>query len=297
MGRAQILVVEDEAVVAMDLQSRLEDLGYSVIALIRSGEEAVQTACEMHPDLILMDINLHGDMDGITAAACIQERNPTPVVYMTAHGDMETLQRAIMTEPLGYIIKPIDEQKLRAAIEVALNKQHMVVAREAAQREHAKEAEMERTVDLAQRHRELSALNAAFQLAWTCSDYAECLLESNGNGDLAKAMSLLEESLVSSALGMRPLMERVAAITEQAEALTDRAPAYPDGLTQREVEVLQLICGGKTDREIAKELFISFRTVGNHVRSILKKTTAANRTEAATYAVRNGLSSDPSDVD
>ena len=163
MDCAQILVVEDEAVVAMDIQAKLEDLGYSVIALIRSGEEAVQTACEMRPDLILMDIHLQGDMDGISAAACIQERNPTPVVYMTALGDEETLHRAKMTGPLGYIIKPFDEKDLRAAIEVALNKHHMVETREAAQREHAKEAVRDRTVELAQRHRELSALNNAFQ--------------------------------------------------------------------------------------------------------------------------------------
>ena len=91
MDRTQVLVVEDEAVVAMDIQSKLEDMGYSVMALIRSGEEAVQTACEMRPDLILMDISLRGDMDGISAAALIQECNPTPLVYMTAHGDPETL--------------------------------------------------------------------------------------------------------------------------------------------------------------------------------------------------------------
>ena len=163
MDRAQVLIVEDDAVVAMDIQLRLEDLGYSVIAIIRSGEEAVQAACEMRPDLILMDISLQGGMDGISAAACIQECNPTPVVYMTAHGDKDTLHRAKMTEPLGYIIKPFNEQDLRAAIEVALNKHHMVATREAAQREHAKEAVRERTVELAERHRELASLNTAFQ--------------------------------------------------------------------------------------------------------------------------------------
>ena len=74
-----------------------------------------------------------------------------------------------------------------------------------------------------------------------------------------------------------------------AASLPARAPAYPDGLTQREVEVLQLIAAGKTDREIADELFISVRTVGYHVGNILNKTTSSNRTEAATYAGRNGL--------
>ena len=163
MDRTQVLVVEDEAIVAMDIQSKLEDLGYSVIALIRTGEEAVRTTRELRPDLILMDINLLGDMDGISAAASIQACTPTPLVFMTAHGDEETLRRAKLAEPLGYIIKPFDEQDLRAAVEVALNKHHMVATREAAQREHAQEAVRERTVELAQRHRELAALNTAFQ--------------------------------------------------------------------------------------------------------------------------------------
>ncbi|MCH8988136.1 MAG: AAA family ATPase [Chloroflexi bacterium] len=128
------------------------------------------------------------------------------------------------------------------------------------------------------------------ELAWSCSDYAECLLERKNEGDQARAMTLLAESqAISSDIGMRPLMERVAAILERAEARPAPAPAFPDGLTRREVEVLQLICGGKTDREIGEELFISVKTVGNHVSNILNKTGAVNRTEAASYATRNGL--------
>ena len=100
MARAQVLVVEDEAVVAMDIQTKLEDLGYSVLALIRSGEEAVESAHEMRPDLILMDISLHGEMYGISAAASIQQYKPNPLVFMTAHGDKDTLHRAKMTGPL-----------------------------------------------------------------------------------------------------------------------------------------------------------------------------------------------------
>ncbi len=88
---------------------------------------------------------------------------------------------------------------------------------------------------------------------------------------------------------MRPLVERVAALQERAASQPVRTPAYPDGLSQREVEVLRLIAAGKTDREIADELVISSRTVNNHVRSILNKTAVANRTEAATYAALHGL--------
>ena len=128
------------------------------------------------------------------------------------------------------------------------------------------------------------------ELAWTCHDYANMLIQRSAEGDRAKAMSLLDESLaISSELGMRPLVERVKVLQENAETQPVRTPAYPDGLTQREVEVLQLISGGKTDREIGEELFISVKTVGNHVSNILNKTNTANRTEAATYAARHGI--------
>ena len=128
------------------------------------------------------------------------------------------------------------------------------------------------------------------ELAWTCYDYTDMLLERNAEGDRTKAMALLVESLaISTELGMRPLMERVNALQEQAEAQPARAPTYPDGITAREIEVLLLICAGKTDREIGEDLFISVNTVGNHVRSILNKTDSANRAEAATYAGRHGL--------
>ncbi len=88
---------------------------------------------------------------------------------------------------------------------------------------------------------------------------------------------------------MRPLMERVNALKDDSAVRPTRAPGYPDGLTGREVEVLGLIVAGKTDREIAQELFISARTVGGHISNILNKTNAANRTEAAAYATRRGL--------
>ena len=128
------------------------------------------------------------------------------------------------------------------------------------------------------------------ELAWTCCDYADTLLERNGRDDHTRAVALLDESLtIASELGMRPLMERVVALHERSESQPAKAPTYPDGLTQREVEVLRLIAVGKTDREIADELVISSRTVNNHVRSILNKTAVANRTEAATYAALHGL--------
>lgn len=127
--------------------------------------------------------------------------------------------------------------------------------------------------------------------AWTCHDYGEALLERDGQGDRTKAITLLDEaSAISTELGMRPLMARVAILQEQTQSRP--APAYPDGLTQREVGVLRLVCSGKTDREIGEELFISVKTVGNHVSNILNKTNTANRTEAASYAALHGIGAD-----
>ena len=128
------------------------------------------------------------------------------------------------------------------------------------------------------------------ELAWTCHDYAEMLLQSNGSGSDDLAKSLLTESLeISTQLGMRPLMQRVAALQEQAASQPAKPPTYPDGLTQREVEVLRLVAAGKSNPEIGKELFNSPRTVTTHVSNILNKINAANRAEATGYAVREGL--------
>jgi DNA-binding NarL/FixJ family response regulator len=100
----------------------------------------------------------------------------------------------------------------------------------------------------------------------------------------------LDESLsIATELGMKPLMERVMALQQKAAAQPDSAPAYPDGLTHREVEVLRLVAAGKSNREIAEELTVSLKTVARHVSNIFAKTSAANRTEAAAYAVRHKL--------
>jgi ATP/maltotriose-dependent transcriptional regulator MalT len=128
------------------------------------------------------------------------------------------------------------------------------------------------------------------ELAWTCHDYAEALLQRSRAEDRAKTISLLDEALtISRELGMRPLMERVAARLDGLAAGSPPAPAYPDGLTQREVEVLRLIAQGRSNPEIAQELVVSIRTVTTHVSNIFSKINAANRAEAATYAIRHGL--------
>ncbi|MCL4298907.1 MAG: response regulator [Anaerolineae bacterium] len=115
-----IMVVEDEKIIANDISYSLETLGYHVVATVAYGEDAVPRALELRPDLILMDIRLKGKMDGISAARQIQAQLDIPVVYLTAMADEQTLQRAKVTEPFGYLLKPFDEQELRITIEIAL---------------------------------------------------------------------------------------------------------------------------------------------------------------------------------
>ena len=119
---ARILVVEDEPVVALDLRTRLTRMGYIVAETVARGEDAVALAGTLSPNLILMDIRLRGGMDGISAAEEIRKRYGLPVIYLTAHADQATVDRARITEPFGYILKPFDERELRTVIEMALYK-------------------------------------------------------------------------------------------------------------------------------------------------------------------------------
>lgn len=122
---ARVLVIEDEAVVAIDVCHRLRRLGYVVAGQADTGEEALRLAGELAPDLMLMDIMLAGQMDGIDAAAAIRDRYGVPVVFLTAHSDRATLRRAGAAGPYGYLIKPFEERELQSALEIALYKSRM----------------------------------------------------------------------------------------------------------------------------------------------------------------------------
>jgi signal transduction histidine kinase len=127
MSPIKILVVEDEIIVAEDIAGRLKRMGYAVTATVPSGEEAIAKVAENPPDLVLMDIVLKGDMDGITAAEKIRINTNVPTVFLTAYADEKTLQRAKLTDPFGYIVKPFQQQDLRVTIEIALHRREIEV--------------------------------------------------------------------------------------------------------------------------------------------------------------------------
>jgi CheY-like chemotaxis protein len=119
------LIVEDEALIAEELRERLSRLGITVIATVSSGEEGVEIATKEQPDLVLMDIRLSGAKDGVQAAKEILQQVDIPIVYLTAHSDRLTVERAKSTEHDGFILKPFLRSELQSTIEVALQRHAM----------------------------------------------------------------------------------------------------------------------------------------------------------------------------
>lgn len=125
MSEGRILIVEDEHIVAMGIKRMLKNLGYTLAGVASSGEDAVNKAESTFPDLVLMDIMLKGNKNGIEAAQEIKARFGIPVVYLTACSESKIVERAWKTGPLGYIVKPFDEKDLKKSIDVALCRQRM----------------------------------------------------------------------------------------------------------------------------------------------------------------------------
>lgn len=120
--RHRVFIVEDEAVIAEELRIRLRRMGLEVVGSVCSAEEAIESVAQTAPDLVLMDIQLEGAMDGIEGAATIRERYGVPAVFLSAYSDDATIERAKRTDPFGYVLKPFNERDLRIAIEIALHK-------------------------------------------------------------------------------------------------------------------------------------------------------------------------------
>ncbi|TAG91401.1 MAG: hybrid sensor histidine kinase/response regulator [Oscillatoriales cyanobacterium] len=158
MNPTKVLVVEDEVIVAQDIAGRLKKLGYIVTATVASGEEAIEKAAENRPDIVLMDIVLKGEMDGVAAAQQIRTKVNVPTVFLTAYADETTLERAKITNPFGYIIKPFQQQDLRVAIEIALQRHEIETKMQQALK--ASEAAREAFEEKAQRQNQYLSMAA-----------------------------------------------------------------------------------------------------------------------------------------
>jgi DNA-binding response OmpR family regulator len=116
------LIVEDETLIAEELKERLSHLGFSIIAAVDTADEGIAIATREHPDLVLMDIRLKGEKDGVQAAKEIHEKVDVPIVYLTAHSDRRTLERVQETDYDGFLLKPFQRRELQSTIEVAMKR-------------------------------------------------------------------------------------------------------------------------------------------------------------------------------
>jgi len=155
---ARIMIVEDERILALDLAETLDELGYTVAGTASRGEEAIELARRLDPQLILMDVRLEGDIDGITAAETIRDEHDVPVVFLTAHADDDTLQRATSTDASAYLVKPFKPPDLRCVIEIALHK-HAADMRLRENERWLEQTLQHRTAALEAANRELEAFN------------------------------------------------------------------------------------------------------------------------------------------
>lgn len=160
-----ILIVEDEGIVAQDLMEALTRLGYRICGVASEGAQAVAMALQMQPELVVMDVSLRGDIDGIQAARMMQEHAYVPVIFLTGHRDSETLRRAVLTGPLGYLIKPFHEDELRCAIEVAIHKHRAELAVREREEELRRSAELLQNLTLIDELTQLRNRRGFFELA------------------------------------------------------------------------------------------------------------------------------------
>lgn len=218
----KILIVEDEPVVAFDLAQKLRSFGFEVCDCTDGGEDAVMLARSLRPDLVLMDIRLRGEIDGIEAARLIRQDSDIPVVYLTAHGDGATLERAAVTEPLGYLVKPFEKATLESTIRMALYKreserkqrENEVLLREQAEQlaeQLARTREAEQA--LARSNKALKEFTAmvTHDLRSPLSGVlfaAEFLAETLGSAELAQSNQTLE-TIIQSLRRMIALVEEL----------------------------------------------------------------------------------------
>jgi signal transduction histidine kinase len=244
MSPIKVLVVEDEAIVAEDIASCLEKMGYSIVDIVATGEEAIAAATSLRPDLVLMDIMLQGDLDGVEATQQIRENLKLPVVYLTANADEHTLERAKITSPFGYILKPFKDKELRATIEIALSRhqsemevQKALIAAETLRREAEASSDMKTQFLSMATHEFRTPLSVIGVAAELLQNYSDRMPESQ------KQQSI--QRIQAASQSMNDLLEDVLTLgqVESGNLNLALAPLEVVAFCQELVEMVQLGAG------------------------------------------------------
>ncbi len=216
---AAIVIVEDEFIVALDIQRYLERNGYSVKGILPSGEEFLDRVEDLKPDLVLMDIKLQGKLDGVETAALLADRWAVPVILLTAYADEPTLARAKITQPFGYLLKPFNEQELRTSIEIALYRSMM----------EKRLRESERLLRQAQKMEAVGRLAGGI-----AHDFNNILTAILGYANLLGEEVHGNPKLQDDVEGVKKAVKRAEALTRQLLAFSRRQPMEPKVIQPRE---------------------------------------------------------------
>jgi len=228
MAIARILIVEDEILIARKIESSLCQLGYEVVGIASDAEVAIQKTTESYPDLVLMDIVIQGDRDGVTVAQQLRDRFQIPVIYLTAYADEETLQRAKLTQPLGYILKPFNRRDLRVAIEIALSRHQIEVDLQNRQIDHQASSGAESNHPVPLRLEHLSILSHELRIPLSVIKISASMLGDYGHrlSEQSKQECLNRIQIASDSINQ--LLEDVLTLGRTGSSQTQFTPSYLD---------------------------------------------------------------------
>jgi DNA-binding NarL/FixJ family response regulator len=268
-----IMVVEDEAIIAIRLQERLTAMGYHIIGISYSGEDAMAQARRLRPDLILMDIMIPGKMDGIAVAKSVKTELDIPVIFLTAFSEDKIIDRAKQAEPYGYLVKPFQDRELKACVEVALYKKEM----EKALKEAHDELELrvkERTRDLEIKTKSLEEMNTAMKVLLNKREEDKIELEDNVLTNVKELVMPFVDKFRETQLDghQKTLLSIIESnLNEIISPFTRRLSLEYLNLTPTEIQIANMTKHGNTSKKIAKIMNISPRTVDTHKKNIRRK--------------------------
>ena len=269
----RLIIADDEVIISTQLEEFLRTKGFDIVGIATSGIQAVAMAKELMPDLMLMDIVMPGELDGIAAASKINRELKIPVIFLTAYADEAMIQRAKHIGPFGYVLKPIQEQQILAAIEIALHKQNMEQKLQEAHDLLEQRVE-ERTHELRLKSESLEEMNTALKVLLKKREEDKSELEEKVIYNVKEMVQPFMEKL-----GRTRLDDRQRTFLEILESnLNDIVSPFAKKLSTRylnltpsEIQIANLVKHGKTTKEIADLLSLSTRTIESHRDSIRKK--------------------------
>ena len=275
----RILIADDEVIIATQIEECLTSNNYKVVGIATSGEEAVEMAMDLEPDLMLMDIVMPGRLDGISAASRINKALNIPVIFLTAYADEEMIERAKPIGPYAYVLKPLQERQLLAAIEIALHKNIMQQKLKEAHDQLERRVE-ERTRELRIKSENLEEMNTALKVLLKKREEDKIELEEKVIYNVKELILPFLEKLQRSKLDNR----QQTCVDIIASNLNDIVAPFAKTLSTRylnltpsEIQIANLVKHGKTTKDIADLLNLSTRTIESHRDSIRQKLGIKNK--------------------